>query len=105
MFGYGPATFGNSYGAADSGPAVSRANDPYAWAQRLRDIPDGGWLGGGCGGAVAGVAGGGGLVFTVQLARCGVVWPALASLAVHRAALPTGPACPLLLPQRMCWLS
>ncbi|PRW56891.1 P-loop containing nucleoside triphosphate hydrolase [Chlorella sorokiniana] len=39
MFGYGPATFGNSYGAADS-PAVSRANDPYAWAQRLRDIPD-----------------------------------------------------------------
>ena len=41
MFGNGPATFGNSYGAVDSGPAVSRANDPYAWAQRLRDIPDG----------------------------------------------------------------
>lgn len=41
MFGYGPATFGNSYGAADSGPAASRGSDPYAWAQRLRDIPDG----------------------------------------------------------------
>ena len=35
-----PASFGNSYGAVDSaGPAVTRT-DPYAWAQRLRDIPD-----------------------------------------------------------------
>jgi hypothetical protein len=37
-----PASFGNSFGAADTsspgGGASSR--DPYAWAQRLRDIPD-----------------------------------------------------------------
>jgi hypothetical protein len=42
MFGYSPASFGNSFGAADTsspgGGASSR--DPYAWAQRLRDIPD-----------------------------------------------------------------
>ncbi|PSC68119.1 P-loop containing nucleoside triphosphate hydrolase [Micractinium conductrix] len=50
MFGYAPASFGNSYGAADTPdrPASSGARaaaagagaDPYSWANRLRDIPD-----------------------------------------------------------------
>lgn len=54
MFGYSAASFGKSYGATDNlVPAGSGApsppnggggggslRDPYAWAQRLRDIPD-----------------------------------------------------------------
>lgn len=92
MFGYGPATFGNSYGAADSGPAVSRANDPYAWAQRLRDIPDGGWEGGVAVGPMHGAGGFWRPVLIMQLARCCGVWPALPSL---RAALQPNPCPPL----------
>ena len=61
MFGYGPATFGNSFGAADSGPAVGRQGDPYAWAQRLRDIPDGEPLGMAAAAGPAGRGAGGGV--------------------------------------------
>ena len=35
MFGYGSGGFGSSYGASDG-----RNDDPYAWAARLRDIPE-----------------------------------------------------------------
>lgn len=39
------ASFGHSFGAAEAGShqrgsAALQGNDPYAWAQRLRDIPD-----------------------------------------------------------------
>ncbi|KAL4858388.1 hypothetical protein ACK3TF_001369 [Chlorella vulgaris] len=54
MFGYSAASFGKSYGATDNlvpagsgapsppngGGGGSSLRDPYAWAQRLRDIPD-----------------------------------------------------------------
>jgi hypothetical protein len=53
MFGYSAASFGNSYAATEGanangsvgagGLASARGGaggDPYAWAQRLRDIPD-----------------------------------------------------------------
>lgn len=45
MFGYSAASFGNSFGATDGGvPSLAGSGaslrDPYAWAQRLRDIPD-----------------------------------------------------------------
>lgn len=36
MFGYGSGSFGSSFNAAET----SRNDDPYAWAARLRDIPE-----------------------------------------------------------------
>ena len=53
MFGYSAASFGNSYAATEGANANGSVGagglaslrggaggDPYAWAQRLRDIPD-----------------------------------------------------------------
>ena len=36
MFGYGSGGFGSSFGSSDGG----KMDDPYAWAARLRDIPE-----------------------------------------------------------------